>query len=120
MQKKSTLREEKDIIWLGSSFDDLMAFPINVRKDVGYQLHKIQCGLEPEDWKPFSDVGSGVNEIRMRDANGIYRVMYLAKFDDAIYVLHSFQKKTRQTSKRDKDIAKVRYSTLVEKGRYSK
>ena len=49
MQKKSTLREEKDIIWLGLSFDDLMAFPANARKDVGYQLHQIQCGLEPED-----------------------------------------------------------------------
>ena len=58
----------------------------------------------------------------MRDANGIYRVMYLAKFDDAIYVLPSFQKKTQQTSKRDRDknIAKVPYSTLVEQRRYRK
>ncbi|EOI6581639.1 type II toxin-antitoxin system RelE/ParE family toxin [Yersinia enterocolitica] len=105
---------------MGSSFEDLMVFPTDARKDVGYQLHKIQHGIETEDWKPFSDVGSGVNEIRVRDTNGIYRVMYVAKFDEAIYVLHSFQKKTRQTSKLDKDIAKVRYSVLVEQRRHSK
>ncbi|AJI86414.1 hypothetical protein CH54_2112 [Yersinia rochesterensis] len=119
MQNKAA-RKEKGIIWMGSSFEDLMVFPTDVRKDAGYQLHKIQHGIEPEDWKPFSDVGSGVNEIRIRDTHGIYRVMYVAKFDEAIYVLHSFQKKTQQTSKHDKDIAKMRYNALVEQRRHSK
>lgn len=73
------LSNEKEIRWVGSSLEDLLAFPITVRKAVGYQLHKIQYGIEPDDWKPFSEIGAGVNEIRIRDNNGIYRVMYVAK-----------------------------------------
>ncbi|GAR44705.1 hypothetical protein NGUA14_00926 [Salmonella enterica] len=92
------LSNEKEIRWVGSSLEDLLAFPITVRKAVGYQLHKIQYGIEPDDWKPFSEIGAGVNEIRIRDNNGIYRVMYVAKFEEALYVLHSFQKQTQQTS----------------------
>jgi phage-related protein len=61
-----------------------------------------QRGLEPDDWKPFNDIGAGTKEIRIRDADGIYRVMYVAKFKEAIYVLHCFQKKTEATSKHDK------------------
>ncbi|MCW7548362.1 type II toxin-antitoxin system RelE/ParE family toxin [Photorhabdus sp. APURE] len=73
--------------------------------------------MEPEDWKPFSDIGSGVKEIRLRDKTGIYRIMYVAKFDEAIYVLHSFQKKTQQTNKHDRDIAKARYNTIIQQRR---
>ncbi|WJV64786.1 type II toxin-antitoxin system RelE/ParE family toxin [Pectobacteriaceae bacterium CE70] len=105
---------------MGSSFEDLLAFPATVRKDAGYQLHKIQHGLEPEDWKPFSDIGPGVNEVRLRDASGTYRVMYVSKFDKAIYVLHSFQKKVQQTSKYDKNIAKVRFQSIIQQRRGKK
>ena len=76
-------------------------------------MGKVQAGLEPEDWKPFDDVGSGTREIRIRGASGIYRVMYVAKFEEAIYVLHCFQKKTQATSKHDKDIAEARYRRVV-------
>ncbi|MBS9438743.1 type II toxin-antitoxin system RelE/ParE family toxin [Photorhabdus noenieputensis] len=108
---------EKEIAWIGSSYEDLLAFPTDARKDAGYQLHRIQHGIDPEDWKPFSDIGSGVKEIRLRDSAGIYRIMYVAKFDEAIYVLHSFQKKTQQTNKHDKDIAKVRYNAVIQQRR---
>ncbi|ETS32816.1 MULTISPECIES: type II toxin-antitoxin system RelE/ParE family toxin [Photorhabdus] len=108
---------EKEIAWIGSSYEDLLAFPIDTRKDAGYQLHRIQRGIDPEDWKPFSDIGFGVKEIRLRDSTGIYRIMYVAKFDEAIYVLHSFQKKTQQTNKQDKDIAKVRYNAVIQQRR---
>jgi phage-related protein len=64
----------------------LPAFPKDARKEAGFQLGKVQAGLEPADWKPFDDVGSGTREIRIRDASGIYRVMYVAKFAEAIYV----------------------------------
>ena len=117
MSKKTTTPKEKDIKWIGSSLEDLLTFPLSARKEAGFQLHNVQFGIEPEDWKPFSDIGAGVNEIRVRDASGIYRVMYIAKFEEAIYVLHSFQKKTRQTSKYDKDIAKMRYNTLIQQRR---
>jgi len=76
-------------------------------------LSKVQAGLEPDDWKPFDDVGAGTREIRIRDASGIFRVMYVAKFEEAVYVLHCFQKKTKTTSKRDKDIATVRYRAVA-------
>jgi phage-related protein len=76
-------------------------------------LGKVQAGLEPADWKPFDDVSAGTREIRIGDANGIYRVMYVAKFEEAIYVRHCFQKKTQVTSKQDRAIAASRYRAVV-------
>ena len=107
------MNDEKQIRWVGSSYDDLLGFPKGARKEVGFQLGKAQVGLEPADWKPFEDVGAGTREIRMRDASGIYRVMYVAKFEEAIYVLHCFQKKTQVTSKQDRTIAAARYRAVV-------
>ena len=105
--------EEKEIRWVGSSYDDLLAFPKSPRKEAGFQLGKVQAGLEPTDWKPFDEVGSGTREVRISDAKGIFRVMYVAKFEDAIYVLHCFQKKSQATSKQDKEIATARYRAVV-------
>jgi phage-related protein len=93
--------KEKQIQWIGSSYDDIMEFPLNARRESGFQLGRIQNGLEPSDWKPFDDIGSGVKEIRVKDSDGIFRVLYVAKFEEAIYVLHCFQKKTQATSKHD-------------------
>ena len=105
--------DDKEIRWVGSSYDDLLAFPKAPRKEAGFQLGKVQAGLEPTDWKPFDEVGSGTREVRISDAKGIFRVMYVAKFEDAIYVLHCFQKKSQATSKRDKEIAMARYRAVV-------
>ena len=105
--------DEKQIRWVGSAYADLLAFPKDVRKEAGFQLGKVQAGLEATDWKPFDDVGAGTREIRIRDTSGIYRVMYVAKFDEAIYILHCFQKKTLATSKQDKAIAAVRNRAVV-------
>ena len=104
---------EKDLLWAGSSYDDLLAFPEPARREAGFQLGKVQAGLEPTDWKPFNDVGAGTREIRIGDANGIFRVMYVAKFEEAVYVLHCFQKKSQATSKQDKDIATARYRAVA-------
>jgi len=105
--------QAKRIRWVGSSYEDLLRFPQDSRRDAGFQLHKVQVGLEPESWKPFDDVGTGTREIRIKDASGIYRVMYVAKFAEAIYVLHCFQKKSQATSKQDKEIAAARYRAVV-------
>jgi len=105
--------DEKEIRWVGSSYEDLLAFPKAPRKEAGFQLCKVQAGLEPTDWKPFDDVGAGTREIRIADAKGIFRVLYVAKFEEAVYVLHCFQKKTQATSKQDKDIAAARYRAVV-------
>ena len=111
--KFDTMHDDKEIRWVGSSYDDLLKFPDDPRREAGFQLGKIQAGLDPDDWKPFDDVGQGVREIRIRDTAGIFRVMYVAKFDEAIYVLHCFQKKTEATANRDKDIAETRYRAIV-------
>jgi len=104
---------EKEIRWVGSSYQDILNFPMEPRKEAGFQLGKVQAGLEPDNWKPFDDVGAGAKEIRIRDATGIYRVMYIAKFEEAIYILHCFQKKTESTTKHDKEIAATRYRAVI-------
>jgi len=107
------MEEEREIRWVGSSYDDLLSFPKEARRHAGFQLGKVQAGLDPEDWKPFDDVGAGTREIRIRDETGIFRVMYVAKFEEAVYVLHCFQKKTRATSNHDRRIAEARYRAVV-------
>ncbi|MDZ4356550.1 MAG: type II toxin-antitoxin system RelE/ParE family toxin [Variovorax sp.] len=105
--------DEKEIRWVGSSYADLLTFPLEPRRAAGFELGKVQAGLDPTDWKPFNDVGAGTREIRLRDASGIYRVMYVAKFEEAVYVLHCFQKKTQATSPQDKAIAETRYRAVI-------
>jgi len=105
--------DDKEIRWMGSSYADLLAFPQESRREAGFELRKVQAGLDPTDWKPFNDIGAGTREIRLRDAAGIYRVMYVARFEEAVYVLHCFQKKTQATSKQDKGIAEARYRALI-------
>ncbi len=109
----SAALDDKEIRWVGSAYDDLLAFPKASRKEAGFELGKVQAGLEPNDWKPFDEVGAGTREIRISDASGIFRVLYVAKFEEAVYVLHCFQKKTQATSKRDKQIAALRYRAVV-------
>jgi phage-related protein len=104
---------EKDLRWIGSSYEDLMDFPREPRREAGFQLAKVQVGLDPTDWKPLPDVGEGTKEIRIKDKDGTYRVMYVAKFEEAIYVQHCFQKKSRATSMKDRRIAGNRYRAVV-------
>jgi phage-related protein len=108
---------EKPIYWVGSSYKDLLNFPVEVKQDAGYQLHRVQNGLNPEDWKPFQSIGSGVKEIRISDDGNIFRIMYIAKFSGKIYVLHSFQKKSQKTRSKDIEIATVRYNSIVREGK---
>lgn len=103
----------KPIAFLGGSLDDLRGFPADARRQAGYQLDRVQRGLDPYDWQPMPSIGSGVREIRLREVAGAFRVIYVAAFADAIYVLHAFQKKTRQTAKRDLDLAASRLRELI-------
>jgi phage-related protein len=103
----------KDLQWVGSSFEDIKEFPKKVLKEVGYELDRVQKGLDPNNWKPFNSIGSGVKEIRIRDTDGIYRVIYIAKFEESVYILHCFQKHTQTTSKQDKKIAQDRYKDII-------
>ena len=103
----------KPVEFRGSSLDDLRAFPLTARREAGHQLDLVQNGQDPDDWKPMNTVGQGVKEIRIRDASGAFRIVYVAKFGDAVYVLHCFQKKTEQTSKTDLNLAAKRYRDLL-------
>lgn len=107
------MEDLKPVEFRGSSLADLRAFPPAARSEAGHQIDQVQRGRNPDDWKPMSTVGPGVREIRVRDAAGIFRVLYVAKFADAVYVLHCFQKKTEKTSKVDIDIGVARYRELV-------
>lgn len=103
----------KPIEFRCDSLDDLRAFPLPVRREAGHQLDQVQNGHDPDDWKPMNTVGQGVKEIRIRDADGAFRILYVAKFSDAVYVLHCFKKKTEKTSKVDLDLASRRYRDLL-------
>ena len=101
----------KPIYFAGSALEDLRAFPPIQRREAGYQLGRVQFGLEPSDWKPMSNVGRGVREIRIQH-EGQYRLIYVAKLDDAVYVLHAFRKKTQKTRKQDIEIARRRFREI--------
>lgn len=100
--------------FLGTARRDLAAFPESARRQAGYELFMAQVGREPADFKPLPTVGSGAYEIRIRDAAGAFRVVYVAKFEEAVYVLHAFQKKTRKTSQADIELAAQRYRLIGE------
>jgi phage-related protein len=102
----------KKIIFHGTSLGNLKEFPQDVRREAGYQPDRVQTGLEPDNWKPMVNIGHGVQEIRIRDDGGQFRVIYVAKFADAVHVLHAFQKKTQRTSRADIDLAQKRYDEI--------
>jgi len=103
----------KPIAWLGDSLARLRAAPADIRSDAGYQLDLVQRGETPTDFRPMPEVGLGVMEIRVHGGNE-FRVLYVARFEEAVYVLHCFVKKTRVTRKSDKELGKQRYSAMLE------
>ncbi len=103
----------KPLKFIGTSLDDLRDFPAEARRQAGFELHAIQRGLEPSDWKPMNAVGPGAREIRIHIL-GEWRVLYVAKLADAVYVLHAFQKKTRKTRKEDIEVGRRRYRQIGE------
>ena len=102
----------KPIEFAGDSLARLWNFPVSARRIAGYQLDRIQRGLEPDDWRPMQAVGRGVREIRIRDRAGAFRVIYVATLADRIVVLHAFEKKTQRTAKHELDLAARRFRDL--------
>ena len=101
----------KTLKFIGSSLDDLRDFPHEARRIAGFELYAVQNGLDPKDWKPIEAVGPGAKEIRVH-VLGEWRIVYVAKFHDAIYVLHAFRKKSRKTSRKDIELAHRRYQQI--------
>ena len=98
----------KSAIFLGDSLRAVREFPDDARQDAGYQIDQLQKGNQPKDFKPMPSIGAGVEELRIGDESGTYRVVYTARFAGAIYILHAFQKKSQQTAAKDIDLAKAR------------
>ncbi|HQV81371.1 MAG TPA: type II toxin-antitoxin system RelE/ParE family toxin [Agitococcus sp.] len=101
----------KPVVFVGSSLNDLRDFAPLARQMAGFQIDRVQNGLMPEDFKPMPNVGQGVYEIRV-NVQGAWRVLYISRLEDAIYVLHCFQKKTLKTRKEDIDLAQKRYKEI--------
>jgi phage-related protein len=108
--------DEKPLRWLGASYRELTSFPPLARVRAGHNLGLVQIGEEPDDWKPMESVGPGAREIRIRTFDGgvvQHRVVYVAKYEDVVYVLHAFAKKSEQTSPHNLEVAKARYREMV-------
>lgn len=103
----------KPVVFLGHSLEAVRSFPEVARRDLGFQIDRLQRGFDPGDWKPMTSVGPGVREIRVRDGSGAFRVIYTATLADAVYVLHAFQKKSQATSKLDLALATARFKDLI-------
>lgn len=103
---------DKPILWLGASRTDIRAFPRDARRAAGFQLRRVQRGLDPVDWKPVPTVGPAVREIRIHTATE-HRVVYVTRFSEAVYVLHAFEKQARRTATHDIEIARERFRALV-------
>ena len=102
----------KKVIFLGNSLVQIRMFSLDARQDAGFQIDKVQRGELPDDWKPVKTVGKGVREIRIKKAGDQYRVIYLASFEDAVYVLHAFKKTTQKTRKSDINLARKRLKEI--------
>lgn len=102
----------KPVVWVGSSRKDARAFPQDARARAGYEIHRVQLGLEPTDWKPMGTAGECVREVRIH-TDREHRLIYVAKFEDAVFVLHAFEKKTRKTTRADLDLARRRYRQVL-------
>ena len=106
------MRGLRDVEFCGDSLSALKRFPESAQREVGHQLDFIQRGKEPDDWKPMNSVGPGARKVRVRDEQGTFRVLFVAKFDSVIYVSHCFQKKTEKTSTPDIELAIRRYREI--------
>ena len=102
----------KALCFVGTARKDLAEFPEPARRRAGHELFMVQAGREPADFKPLRTVGPGAYEIRVRDESGAFRVIYVARFEHAVYVLHAFQKKTQETAKADIDLAAQRHTLI--------
>jgi phage-related protein len=104
----------KELRFVGTSLDDLSRFPAEGKRAAGFELWQVQNGLDPSDWKPMNSVGSGAREIRIH-VGGAWRVLYVAKFAEAVYVLHAFRKTTQRTAQADIELAAKRYREITRK-----
>jgi phage-related protein len=88
-------RPGRDLVWIGSSKDDISAMPPPIKVSFGYRLRRIQQGTPTADTKALTQFGSGVYELREAFGKNAYRLVYAVKLKKAVYVLHAFMKKSK-------------------------
>lgn len=111
-------KDFKPIFWVGASKEELLSFPEDALQDAGYQLHRLQQGDEPLDWKPLKHLRKGITgvyEIRIWEDNATYRVAYVTKFGNYVSVLHCWQKTTQTTDQKNRRLIISRYKDAKEK-----
>jgi phage-related protein len=102
-----------EVTWEGDSLEVVRSFPKTVRSYLGADLRRLQLGDKPLDSRPMKSIGKRVFELRQRDARGAYRLIYLAKIENTLYVLHCFEKRSRKTSPRDLETAAARLKNVM-------
>jgi phage-related protein len=103
----------KPVVFVGDSLRRLRQFPEDARRAAGFQLDRVQRGFDPLDWKPMPGVGPGIREIRVRDEKGAFRVIYIARLPEAVYVLHAFRKTSQRTPGHELDMVRHRFNELT-------
>jgi len=104
--------EDATVIFLGDSFDLISGFPNGVKRNLGHGIRCVQAGVAPPDSKAITTIGLGVYELRDSDKATWYRVIYLKKIENTVYILHCFSKKSRKTSMKDLRTAQLRLKAL--------
>ena len=107
------------VVFQGESIRVLRGLPAGVRHDLGYALHRLQLGQTPPDRKAVRAVGAGVYELREQDERAWYRILYVRR-ENAIQVLHCFEKRSNSIEQKDIETAKARLKRVLEAGREEK
>ena len=102
----------KRAVFLGTALADLSTFPPEARRKAGKDIGDLQSGVMPPDWKPMPVIGAGAGEIRIQGKRA-FRVLFVARFHEAIYILHAFEKKSQATARRDIELGRARYQALL-------
>jgi len=101
-------RETAEVVWEGDSLEVIRRFPGPARQDLGAELRRLQTGDRPLNSRPMPSIGARVYELKEQDERAWYRVIYLAKIENRIYILHCFEKKSAKTGKSNLALAKAR------------
>ena len=117
MSAENRERETAEVVWEGDSLEVIRRFPGPVRQDLGAELRRLQTGGRPLNSRPMPSIGARVCELKEQDERAWYRVIYLAKIGNRIYILHCFEKKSAKTGRSDLALAKVRLKRVLARPR---
>ena len=108
------MEEFAQIFWVGDAKEVLTSFPQDIKSVFGYSLRRVQKGLLPDcNARRMESIGKGVWELKASDERKWYRLIYLARIGNALYVLHAFEKSSRKTDRRNLETARSRLQLVL-------